>query len=627
MKGRVFFSAFLVLLMCGMISAQQISEADAYYVSAQNYLKNDDYKNALRSVHLARVIYANLSNMDAVKQCDILITDIGSNITPSMRAAYYYRIAEDYFFEADDKPSLDLWTKTVYFASLARDEYSALGDQINTQRSEDIRTRAKNEIDKYFSTEKIKANTYYNIARTNFIEKNYTLALSYAENASLIYSLIPDADGIERSQTLIRSINERIEEVRQNAQTVCDTSMELYNSGNMTGADIMAKKCKSMYESINHGPGVLTANKLITLITQFLDVTIQRKKDNARALYSQAQDAFVRKEYANASESVRQSREIYQELYDETPEREGVIRGSYKAFIEDCDRLNQEILTAWGYAKIMEQAEKFFTQAQKYYIDQYFDEALTYAKRATSLFDDLQYFVGVSKANSLIDTINKRVDTERMGDGNLSAAKEYLMTADFDNALVHATRARAIYETLMGSNKTLYADEVLTAIADGVKKKEEAAGLYNRGYEEFNAGNFEEAKSASEQAYAIYVAINYSIGISESKSLLDRASDKVAENKAKQRTIILAVLIVIVVLAILIVKYMKRKKEMEAVAKKDEEERKEREKREKKVWEAEKEVEAKKLAEEKFKKMVAEEMDIIGEEKAAPEKESKEDII
>jgi len=628
MDTRKIFSLVVCLVfLCWTAHAQQISEADAYYVSAQGYLDHDDFKNAFRNAHLARIIYANLSNQDAVKQCDELIKQITDKVTPAMKAGYYYSIAEDYFFEAEGKPSIDLHTKTIYFATLARDAYSTLGDENNVQRSQDIIARSKSEIDKYFSEEKIKANTYYNIARSRYIEKDYLMALSYAENASLIYTLIPDPDGIERSQTLIRSINEKIEEIRKNAQTVCDNAMELYNEGNITGASLFADKCKSLYESINYGPGVLNANKIITLVNKFVEVTIDRKKDNARALFVQAQEGLLNKDYANATETLRQARTIYQELYDQADPKDGNLRGYYQRFIEDCDRLYLEISAQWGDARKKLQAEQFFTQAQQYYIDQYFDESLTYAKRSMELFEDLQDYVGVSKSSSLISTVNKRVETELMGDLNLTLAQEYLTGCDVENALVYATRARTIYETLIGSNKTQVADQTLALINESVTKKEEAAKLFNAAYEEFNAGSYNPAKSSAEQSHSIYVALNCSIGMSESESLLNRASDKVSEQKAKQRTIILSVLVVVVVLAILAVNYLKRKKEIDSVAKKAEAERLERDKREKKQWDVEKEIEAKQMAEQKFKEMIAEERDIVGEDKAPPEKESKEDLI
>ncbi|MFH1788829.1 MAG: hypothetical protein ABH834_05575, partial [Candidatus Altiarchaeota archaeon] len=261
----------------------------------------------------------------------------------------------------------------------------------------------------------------------------------------------------------------------------------------------------------------------------------------------------------------------------------------------------------------LEQADQFFTQAQQYYIEQFFDEALRYAERAKGLFEDLQNYVGVSKANSLIKSINERVSREKMADGNLSQAYGFLAVADFENALVNGQRARSIYVTLIGSNKTALADELLGKINSSMAKKEEAAGFYNYAYEQFNSGNFVSAEEAALKSHSLYVEINHSIGIAESKNILDQASGKVSEENAKKRTLILIVVIVIIVIVILVINYSKKKKAMEEAARIAEEERRKRDVMEKKKWEVEKEVEAKHIAEERFKDLIAEERDLVDE--------------
>lgn len=615
LNNVVLMSIFLLFLST-FSQAQEISEADVYFVSAQRYLGLEDHKNALRSAQLARMIYENLSNMNAVGKCDTLIKEISTGITQSMKADDYYGIAEDFFFEAEKDPAIETYEKTIYFANLAKKEYLDIGDRESIQRSEDIIIRAQSEINEYFSSERLKAYTYYNLGRAQFIEERYLTAISFIENASAIYSLIEDAEGMERCRTITNNIHEKIEEVKINAQAVCDTAMELYNDGNMSeedGAEFYASKCKSLYKSVNYGLGVLRADDLLTLIHQFTEHSIDRRKKEAARLFKDAEEAFVRKQYANATESVKQTREIYAGLYYQTDPDEEDTRKYYSDFLGECDRLYARISNEWGGDRKLDQAEQFFTQAQKYYIDQFFDESLTYAKRAKNLFEDLQNYVGVSKTNSLIKSIAERVSRELMGDGNLSQGYGFLTVADFENALVRADRAKKIYETLIGSDKNLLADELLAKINVSIAKKEEASGFYNYAYEQFNSGNFVSAEEAATSAHNLYNEINHSIGIAESKNLLDQASDKVSEEKAKKRTLILIVVIVIIVLAIMILNYSKKKKAMEEAARIAAEERMKQQEMEKKKWAVEKEVEAKHMAEEKFKDMIAEERDLVDE--------------
>ena len=614
--------------MVSASSSQQISEADANFVSAEKYLVEDDYKNALRSAHLARRIYDAAENNDAVRQTDSLINDISAEITQSMKAHYYYEIGEYYFYLTEKDKSLDSLEKAIYFTELSRKEYVAIDDKNSAQRAQDIRDRAQDEIDRYFSNEKIKANTFYNIARTRYIEKDYITALSYAENSSIIYSLIPDESGMERTGTLIANIKQKIEEITQNAQSTCDTAMSFYNEADMEQALFFASKCKALYESVVYRPGVLRANDLQTLINEFTEHTISDKKADAAQYYKDAEEAYVRQQFANATDFLRKSRDIYAQLFDETLPEDKVAREYYLGLMYDVDLLYNEVSSQWGSDRKTQQAEQFFTQAQQYYIEMHFDEAMTYAERSKNLFDDLQNYVGVSKTKSLIQTITERVNREKNGDENLTSAKHYHSISDFENALVHAKRAKMIYSTLVGSNKSLLADEMLSVINVSMDKKFEASRLYNLAYEQYNSANFDASKESSQQAYDIYVEINYTIGIEESKNLLDQASEKVSAAKAKQRTIILSVVIVVVIIAIVLVKYSRKKKEVEEAAKLAEEERSKHDQIEAKKWEVKKEIEAGKMAEEKFKEMIAEERDLISDEGQEDiEDELKEDVI
>ena len=109
---------------------------------------------------------------------------------------------------------------------------------------------------------------------------------------------------------------------------------------------------------------------------------------------------------------------------------------------------------------------------------------------------------------------------------------------------------------------------------------------------------------------------------------MDQASEKVSARKAKQRTVILSVVIVVVIIAIVLVKYMRKKKEVEEAAKLADEERQKRDQMEAKKWEVKKEIEAGKMAEEKFKEMIAEERDLITDEGQEDiEDELREDVI
>jgi hypothetical protein len=171
------------------------------------------------------------------------------------------------------------------------------------------------------------------------------------------------------------------------------------------------------------------------------------------------------------------------------------------------------------------------------------------------------------------------------------------------------------------------ADDLLAKINEGMKKKEGASSSFNLAYEQFNAGNYEASQRSAEQAYKTYIEINYSIGIQESKVILDKASDKVAEDNAKQRTIFLSALVVVIFVATLVLNYLRKKKEMDEAARIADEERRKRDEMEKKKWDVRKDIEAERLAEEKFKEMIAEERDLISDKKPKNDDDLKEDVL
>lgn len=625
-KTAAATTLIVVIMLLTQANAQPISQAESYYVSARNHLNNEDYKNALRDANLARLIYVDLDNKDAISQCDKLIDEISAEITDSMKASYYYSIAQDYFFEGNRNPSIETYDKAKYFAQLSKETYAKIGDAQGERKAEDIITWADGELDAYFSKARRAAEEYYNLAKTAFREEEYLTAIAYAENASGIYSAIPDANGIEKTKILADSIREEINQVRENAESVYDTAKELYNQGNLTGSELLANKAKFLYASISYAPGVQRANDLLTLIHEFTHRQDEQMKVTAAKLVDAAEELFIRDDYVNSTETVKQARDIYYELYTNA---EGDLRTQdyYLGFIKDCNQLLQRISDEWGREKKLEAAEQFFEQSQQYYLEQQFDEALSYAEKAKGLFSDLDYYVGVGKSESLISTIGDRVAKERNADGNLSLARQYMAEANFESALVHAEQAKRVYDTLIGSNKSFYANEVIGGINEGVARKEEALRLYNLAYDQFNSGNFDMSERTVQQAYDIYVGLNYSIGIKESKSLLDKSSGKVSEEKLRQRTLILFFLVVVIVAAILAINYLKKKREVDEAARIAEEERKKRVEREKKRWQVEKEIEAKKMAEDKLKEMISGERDAIGEDAASGDEDIEEELI
>ncbi len=612
-----------MLLLSSVVHAETAAEADGYYVKAQTYFENQDYKSALRNVHLARIIYSNLGLTGGVSQCDSLINGIKSSTTDNNLAGYYNSIASDYLLT--ENPTLHEYEMTKYFAQLAKTIYTQNNNDDGITMANDLIEQADSEIQKIYGRQRQEAETYYNIARTYFINKDYPNALAYAQNASSIYNAISDQYGISKTNLLLQSINDEVENIKQNANVAYSTAMSLYGDGNISGSLVYAEKSKALYQSINFYQGVSKAQDLLSILHQSIDQEKDKRKRMAAQFFKEAEDYFVIMDCANATENIRNARALYEGLYWEaTVDSEKEL---YKRRMYECDDLLTKILKECGSAVMLSQAEQYYAQAQEFFIKQDFDSALSYAQKARDLFQKIENYVGVSKSDSLIDSISDRVYKERMGDSNMTEAQYYYSIADYENARLFAERARSIYSTLLGTNKTSDANALLGNITDGEKKKEEAKHYYDLAYDYMQKSDYSNAKMYSEWAYGIYTTINYSIGMQESASLLKSAEDKVGQETTKFRMLLMSGAVVLIIVVIVVVNYVKKKKEISAEAERARSDRDVKRKIEEKQWEVEREVQTEDLVKKRLKEMIEEERGSIDSGADTVEEDMEKDSV
>jgi len=462
-KRLSVFLTIVVFYLALNVSAVSKSEADSYYEAAKAYYEKDDYTNALRDVHNAREIYSELGDVDGVIKCDELLSKIEKAITPQKKADTYYDLAGDYFIAAEeqtlDSEKVSYYEKAKLFAQYAKDAYDELKDSRGAIKANDLLEASTRNIALITSTKRELAERTYDSAQSFFLSGDYVSAVEYAKNASQLFVEISDANGITKTATLIKNSEEKIEEIRKNAIASYDLAVDFYITGNNTQSLVYAQNAKTLYQKIRDTEGSTKAQNLINDINKLIGDYEDQQRRLAMRYYQDAEDYLIAMKCENATASVMNARDIYTQFYAaasqiKNPEEKKAKQKLYWGFISECDALFSKIKSACGELRLKQQAEDYFSKAQGYFSHADYDDSLTYARRALSIYQEIENFVGISKTESLLNEINAGVEKKKQADEYLKKAEEYFRTADFENAKAFALSAKKIYDDIW-SNRSL----------------------------------------------------------------------------------------------------------------------------------------------------------------------------
>lgn len=593
-------------------------DANGYYEAANTYYKDHLYKNALRDVHLARGIYSDLGKAWGLPRCDALIAAIEIDITPGLAAAYYYDIASDFYLQGldttEDYYAVELYEYTKVFGRLAIGKYEGLGDEYGSKKSNDIVFRAGKEITTRMTYQRLLADGYYEKAYNSYVSEKYADTLSNAEQAYTLYQKIGNENDIIRGERLLSDIHSKIDGIKRNADTTYLNAKKKHSDGEFRIALEYAETTLNLYKLISDREGISKANILISDLRRILEMETEEMLRQADRYKKIAKEELVHMNYENASDYIKRASEIYREFYDKAyKERRERDRKYWQGILSESDRLHRQILDEWGEDQAKSSGNRYYDRAQAFFIAKQYKEALNYARKSEIIYLDIQFWVGVERAEALIRTINERVGQENMADGNLTMALNLCTGADFANAKNYLRMSKQIYDILLGLNRTAEINEVAVCITEGEKKKEQAKEYFNKAYDYYQMGDYRGAKNDAEKAMDIYVDINYSLGLNETQGLYSKADKEVKEMNRRLRNTILSIGAVILVVAIVIVKYMKKKSTLEDDASKMKEERDKVEDLERKKWEVKKEEVTEEKVKEELKKIIEEERKTIGE--------------
>ncbi|MDD5111285.1 MAG: hypothetical protein PHG85_01930 [Candidatus Altiarchaeota archaeon] len=623
MRSSVRWAAAAAVILFMIVAVSALMEAtkeaaEAFYQQALDYYEGNDFRNALRNVHLARNVYESIDDDNGVVKCNQLVSKIDTILTDTQMANYYYDIASDYIIQ--ENPTVQSYMNAKEFAQYAKDYYNRAGDGGGVIKSDDLIYRSQSEINALRNEKQQVAMSYYQMAQDSFQNSEYLKARIYALNASIIYGEILDSGGLSMTSMLIYRIDVKVNETRYNALASYDRARDYYAQEDYDNSLRYATISLQLYTSIYDQDGMTKATSLISRVNSDSSEIREKKLRLAQSYYNSAEDMLIIEDYPNATDYAKSSREIYMEFYNLAFEEEGTLSKPlqfkmrlYEGYLAQVDSLLERINRAWGTEKKLEQAQDFYIKAQEFFIKNQLESAINYAERAKRYFGDLDDYVGVNKCDALLTSIRGKMEERRNADQNYQKAFEFYNTAEFENAIIYLAKAKAIYVRILDTDGQARVENLTSRINEGTRKLDEGSEFYRRANSYFNAGDYENAKTNSQKAYDLYTEINYTLGSSNAQQILNQSTIKIDESTSTFRNNFIIGLAIVAGGAYLIIYRMKErkafKKEMKDKKEKFEEERIMYEKQ----WEVRKEDETKEQVEDELRRLIEQERTSPGE--------------
>ncbi|MFH1055558.1 MAG: hypothetical protein V1744_05645 [Candidatus Altiarchaeota archaeon] len=562
----------IVLLIAFFASAEYSSlEADSLYQTAERSYRSGLYQNALASAYLSKEAYGAIGQRWGVDKCDKLIGEIGLVLTPTQLADTYYGIAGEYFTRAN-KDTFDL-SRAIMMAQEAKKIYASIGGTVGSSgilKCEDLINEASQEINDNVNSCIREGDDLYAKAQNSFFSDYYVTAKIYASNASARYLACPYQTGVDKSALLLSSINAKIDEIRTNAKASYDKAIQYYTAGDTKLCIQYAGASQGLYTSIDDSEGYSAATMLLSRCKETGDRWEQGMKKQAQAYSEEAKRFSLIGDCFNATDRASKAKSIYQQLRDLALQREGNLPKSqqytvklYDTYIGEVNALMSKIQDTCSAERMLIIAETYYRTSQEYYLQLNLNEALSYANSARNIFFQLKNYVGVSKSDTLIEQIKMVMRQRSEAESLVASAKAFSMSANFDEALVDASRAGRLYSDMHDNDNTEKVGELVQAIRDGMDKLDSANKNFNKALNYLQASDYGNTLTSAEAANKLYVEVNYTIGVDESKKVIDTSREELDKQSSQSRNTMILIGVIGIVAVFLALQYLRSKRVME----------------------------------------------------------------
>lgn len=568
MNRNILLAGILLLVFAAVVLALTEGEkrelADSYYNNALIEYNSTNCKNASEYANKALILYSELNNDAGIQKSNELILKINKCLRDAGYA--YYSQALEYF-------KINDYVNAKVYAEKAKEFYSYIPDTDEIAKCDKLIYDANWKI---IEDKKRVADDNYKKASDLYfsIPPDYINSRILAQNSLLIYQEINDADGILKTEALIDKILKGIVEIKENADITYTEANEYYkearlrlNFDNYKKALEYAKKAKDLYSMINDSDGFSKALDLINLIESNIKENEDLLKQQADKYYEKAQVYFLYDDLENASIYIENAKSGYYELYlmVEKMVEDWQLKESkkklYLGLIAKSDEFIDRINKTRKEREIKAQAELLYDDANRLFNYAEYENASIVAKQAKDLFSSIGSYTGISKSDTLIIKINKKIELMNTAREYYNKSYDYYIIADFDNATLYLNKSREIYNSIGRSREVAMTDSFMKNITIGIGKKTEADNYYRNAVGYYNSNSYENSLVEVKKAKRIYSEINYATGISNTDALIlnnEKRIREIEQSQSTYRTIL--VLAVVVVILIIIFGWMIEKK-------------------------------------------------------------------
>jgi hypothetical protein len=587
LRKIMFWGIFLIILVNSVNAQTQKELADQHYELALYSYDNGDCKNA--SVHVGRALdlYTQISDIFGRNDCKELIVQINSCLSSEgdsyyIQALDYHSRGEGYLGSGDYGGAKEEFDTALLLIYDANSSYQYM-IPVDAEKIERVDMEYLNITGKIEESELMRADGLYRTSEGYFDAEDIMTAKKFAEDALDVYTQYGNDDGINKTQKLIRILDDEIASQIIYADYLYEKGVDDYKGANCTNDGYFSaidnfEEAKGRYGIVGKTERMQDCDANIGQINERIEDCANRLREQANQYYDDADEHRRLRECTEALEDANEAKSLFQMVYKLTGSNNDKKR------IDDCDNLLRRIRSECKIVDELEEARGYLANATELFKVAEYGRADELLEKAMEIFERHEDYEGLTNARRLRDDIAKMLDRITDADDYYNRSLTYYDVADYENATIYLEKARGLYVSAGLTQEVATCDSKLEDVRDGNETKNEADRYYEEALAYFESSDYDLSRDYAADAKGLYESINHAEGVKKAEELLGMIPDGPI---TLTQFIILPLTLVVVFLIVIAwnLERVRLKKE-----EKDTEERKRREVEEKKRAEMEAEM-------------------------------------
>jgi hypothetical protein len=536
MHKTTLLLSFLIL-SSGIVNAEnQIwYDAERIYLQAESDYKQQLFENALVGSYLCREKYLSIDNYAGVGKCDALTNRIETQLPQREIADIYYRHAGNYFLAS--KTDSQNQKRALDMASKARNLYLRLGD------AEDSSSVVKSQAiiqsihdSPGWNPCLIEAEKKLKAATSSAYEKDFPQAKIQAQEANKLYLGCRDPQGINQSANLLEYLDAQMEQSRIEADQEYDLAIQSWAQGLNLSCTVHSNNSFASY--------LQAGNRDLSAYPMYLSIHC----NDAKNISDPAQEALVEMDSLRSSnrcpEALEKMNQIlsqysqlendYSEAEKDLPPKERLMTNVIDYFLRHAKPLIYSVQEECVSPPPSQVAASYYRQAQANLMDNNVSTARTLVQNAREIFLYMNKSTEVKKCDILLVQMQKPLPSNEAKQQMILAKAQYAI-AQFAESEKAALKARTIFRSIGDTKGEESAQLLLDSTAQAMNRLLEAEKLINEGKRMMDSGDYTGAVAEASQANRIYSELNHSVGIGQSRSILEESLQRMKPQKAQSQ--------------------------------------------------------------------------------------------